>query len=149
MAGIDYTSLIPNNVALHENRRLQRALEDWQPKFLEWWHDMGPNGFQAKDVYLRTAVSVDAQGWAKFGYVKMPDYRWGIFLAEPEAGRQVNFGDHKGQPPGRRCPASTAGRSAVSSSPRVTRSPRRWSSSATSGAPVRHSMICATCSRST
>jgi benzoyl-CoA 2,3-dioxygenase component B len=59
---------------------------------------MGPTGFQTKDVYLRTAISVDAQGWAKFGYTRMPDYRWGIFLAEPEPGRQVNFGDHKGQP---------------------------------------------------
>ena len=98
MASIDYNERIPNNVDLAENRRLLRALEDWQPKFLEWWKDMGPLGFQAKDVYLRTAVSVDAQGWANFGYVRMPDYRWGIFLAEPEPGRQVNFGDHKGSP---------------------------------------------------
>ena len=51
-----------------------------------------------KDVYLRTAVSVDAQGWAQFGDLRMPEYRWGIFLAEPEAGRTVVFGDHKGQP---------------------------------------------------
>jgi len=29
MAGIDYTTLIPNNVNLHENRRLQRALEEF------------------------------------------------------------------------------------------------------------------------
>src|SRR3546814_19282796 len=81
---IDYTSRIPNNVDLSDNRRLQRALEDWQPKFLDWWQDMGPAGFQAREAYLRTATSVDAQGWAQFGYVKMPDYRWGIFLAEPE-----------------------------------------------------------------
>src|SRR3546814_20397657 len=27
----------------------------------------------------------------------MPDYRWGIFLAEPEKDRKVNFGDHKGE----------------------------------------------------
>ena len=49
MAGIDYIERIPNNVSLAENRRLLRALEDWQPKFLEWWRDMGPDGFQAKD----------------------------------------------------------------------------------------------------
>ena len=98
MAPIDYNERIPNNVSLTENRRLLRALEDWQPKFLEWWHDMGPEGFQSKDVYLRTAVSVDAKGWAQFGYVKMPEYRWGIFLAEPEADRRINFGDHQGQP---------------------------------------------------
>ena len=58
---IDYLERIPNNVNLADNRRLQRALEDWQPKFLDWWRDMGPEGFQARDVYLRTAVSVDAQ----------------------------------------------------------------------------------------
>jgi benzoyl-CoA 2,3-dioxygenase component B len=98
MADVDYLERIPNNVNLAENRRLQRALEDWQPKFLEWWRDMGPEGFQAKDVYLRTATSVDAQGWARFGYVRMPEYRWGIFLAEPETSRLVNFGAHKGQP---------------------------------------------------
>jgi benzoyl-CoA 2,3-epoxidase subunit B len=98
MADADYLERIPNNVNLSENRRLQRALEDWQPKFIQWWMDMGPAGFQARDVYLRTAISVDAQGWAKFGYVKMPEYRWGIFLAEPEPGRAINFGDHRGQP---------------------------------------------------
>lgn len=94
---IDYNSRIPNNVNLSDNRRLQRALEEWQPKFLDWWQDMGPAGFQAREAYLRTAVSVNAEGWAQFGYVKMPDYRWGIFLAEPEAERKVNFGDHKGE----------------------------------------------------
>jgi benzoyl-CoA 2,3-epoxidase subunit B len=98
MAGIDYLERIPNNVDLGSNRRLQRALEDWQPKFLEWWKDMGPEGFQARDVYLRTAISVDAKGWAQFGYVRMPEYRWGIFLAEPEPGRTIAFGDHKGDP---------------------------------------------------
>ena len=98
MAGIDYLERIPNNVDLAGNRRLQRALEEWQPRFLEWWRDMGPEGFQACDVYLRTAISVDARGWAQFGYVKMPEYRWGIFLAEPEPGRTIPFGDHKGQP---------------------------------------------------
>src|SRR5215813_776341 len=98
MAGIDYLERIPNNVDLADNRRLQRALEEWQPKFLEWWKDMGPDGFQARDVYLRTAISVDAKGWAQFGFVRMPEYRWGIFLAEPEAGRTIAFGDHRGDP---------------------------------------------------
>ena len=75
MGSIDYLERIPNNVDLAGNRRLQRALEEWQPRFLEWWRDMGPEGYQARDVYLRTAISVDAQGWAQFGYLKMPDYR--------------------------------------------------------------------------
>jgi benzoyl-CoA 2,3-dioxygenase component B len=109
MAGIDYLERIPNNVNLAENRRLQRALEEWQPKFLEWWTDMGPHGYQAKEVYLRTATSVDAQGWAQFGYVKMPEYRWGIFLAEPEPGRPINFGDHKGAPAWQEVPGEYRG----------------------------------------
>ena len=109
MAGIDYTERIPNNVGLAENRRLQRALEDWQPKFLDWWRDMGPHGYQAKETYLRTAVSVDAQGWAQFGYVRMPEYRWGIFLAEPEPGRRISFGDHKGAPAWQEVPGEYRG----------------------------------------
>ncbi len=109
MAGIDYTERIPNNVGLAENLRLQRALEDWQPKFLDWWRDMGPHGYQAKETYLRTAVSVDAQGWAQFGYVRMPEYRWGIFLAEPEPGRRISFGDHKGAPAWQEVPGKYRG----------------------------------------
>ena len=93
---IDYAERIPNNVNLSDNRRLQRALEGWQPKFHDWWMEMGPEGFQANDIYLRTAISVDADGWAHFDYVKMPDYRWGIFLSESEPGREINFGQHKG-----------------------------------------------------
>jgi len=98
MSGADYLERIPNNVSLKDNRRLLRALEEWQPRFLDWWMQMGPEGFQANQVYLRTAVSVDSQGWAVFDYVRMPEYRWGIFLAELEADRRIAFGDHKGQP---------------------------------------------------
>jgi benzoyl-CoA 2,3-dioxygenase component B len=98
MSGADYLERIPNNVSLKDNRRLLRALEEWQPRFLDWWMQMGPEGFQADQVYLRTAVSVDSQGWAVFDYVRMPEYRWGIFLAEPEAERRIAFGDHRGQP---------------------------------------------------
>ena len=91
---IDYNERIPNNVDLGENRRLQRALEAWQPGFLDWWSEMGPSNFNDVDVYLRTAVSVESDGWAHFGHVKMPDYRWGIFLAKPESDRRSAFGAH-------------------------------------------------------
>ncbi len=94
---INYSEKIPNNVNLSEDRTLQRALEHWQPNYLKWWSDMGPDGSNNFDVYLRTAVSVDPQGWAHFDHVKMPDYRWGIFLNPAEAGRKVNFGAHKGE----------------------------------------------------
>src|SRR6266436_3970230 len=98
MSGIDYSEKIPNNVNLANDRTLQRALEHWQPRFLEWWREMGPNDFASVDVYLRTAVGVDAQGWAHYGTVKMPDYRWGVFLADPIADRSIGFGDSFGQP---------------------------------------------------
>ena len=89
---------IPNNVGLSDDRRLQRALEAWQPRFLDWWQQLGPVDYQSADVYLRTAISVGREGWAHFDYVKMPDYRWGIFLASPEPDRKVGFGDHFGEP---------------------------------------------------
>ncbi len=98
MAEIDYSSKIPNNVNLADDRRLQRALESWQPKFVEWWKEMGPAGFQGDEVYLRTAVDVGKEGWAHFGHVQMPEYRWGIFLAKPEENRTIGFGDQKGEP---------------------------------------------------
>jgi benzoyl-CoA 2,3-dioxygenase component B len=95
---MNYSERIPNNVDLANDRRLQRALEHWQPEFLGWWREMGPSDFAQSDVYLRTATSVDAQGWAQYGAVKMPDYRWGIFLAEAVADRRIGFGDSMGEP---------------------------------------------------
>ena len=97
MSSIDYTQKIPNNVDLSGDRTLQRALESWQPNFIKWWDDVGPEGSTNFDVYLRTAVSVDPQGWAQFGHVKMRDYRWGIFLNPAEQDRAIHFGDHKGE----------------------------------------------------
>src|SRR5687767_7491007 len=90
---------IPNNVGLSGNKRLLRALEHWQPAYLDWWREMGPPGFQdSHEVYLRTAVSVDAAGWALSVSVGLPDYRGGIFLAEPTHDRRIGFGDFLGQP---------------------------------------------------
>ena len=97
MSTINYSEKIPNNVNLGEDRTLQRALEGWQPNFINWWDDVGPEGSTNHEVYLRTAVSVDPQGWAQFGHVKMRDYRWGIFLNPGDANREIHFGDHKGE----------------------------------------------------
>ena len=95
---IDYQQKIPNNVDLAGDKTLQRALEHWQPEFLNWWGEMGPVGSHTLEVYLRTATSVDQAGWAQFGYVKMPDYRWGIFLNPAEPDRKIAFGAHRGEP---------------------------------------------------
>src|SRR6201993_3348917 len=95
---IDYDQKIPNNVDLAGDKNLQRALEHWQPRFLQWWGEMGPEGSDQYEVYLRTATSVDQAGWAQFGYVKMPEYRWGIFLNPAEPERKIGFGAHRGEP---------------------------------------------------
>src|SRR5678809_1665304 len=88
---MDYRDLIPNNVGLKENPKLLRALERWHPQFLEWWRDQGPVVHQDNDIYLRTAVSVDSTGWAVYDYVRMPEYRWGIFLAPVKGERNIHF----------------------------------------------------------
>jgi benzoyl-CoA 2,3-dioxygenase component B len=98
MPAVDRFEKIPNNVDLASDRRLSRALEKWQPSFLSWWQEMGPEGFQSSDVYLRTAVSTQPGGWAQFDHVKMPEYRWGIFLADAVPDRRIPAGDDAGKP---------------------------------------------------
>jgi benzoyl-CoA 2,3-dioxygenase component B len=97
LSTIDYSERIPNNVNLAGDRKLQRALESWQPKFLEWWRQLGPT-LPTQDVYLRTAIAVGRDGWAHFDHVPMEQYRWGIFLAEQDPDRTIAFGKHKGEP---------------------------------------------------
>ncbi|TAG00213.1 MAG: benzoyl-CoA 2,3-epoxidase subunit BoxB [Betaproteobacteria bacterium] len=97
MSAINYSEKIPNNVNLSEDRTLKRALEQWQPNFVNWWDEIGPVDSTDSEVYLRTATSVDPQGWAQFGHVKMRDYRWGIFLNPTTENRKIHFGDHKGE----------------------------------------------------
>ncbi len=95
---VDYDGLIPNNVDLNGDARVRKALETWHPGYIDWWKDMGPEGFQESLVYLRTAISVDPKGWAKFDYVRMPEYKWGILLAPAVPDRKIGFGQHKGEP---------------------------------------------------
>ncbi len=98
MGNVDYLDKIPNNVDLGRDRVLQRALEHWQPAYIGWWGDMGPTESDRLQVYLRTAISVEPDGWAQFDYVRMPEYRWGIFVVPQTADRQINFGANKGRP---------------------------------------------------
>ena len=95
---VSYDTQIPNNVGLSSDKRVLKALERWHPGYLNWWKGLGPAGFQESLVYLRTAVSVDPKGWAKFDYVKMPDYRWGVLLAPQIEDRRIPCGEHVGKP---------------------------------------------------
>ncbi len=96
--GADYSEKIPNNVDLREDRRLQRALESWQPNFLSWWQDDGtdaadagclpadggqcrPRGLGPLRSRARCATTGGASSWPS---------------ANP-AGR-IGFGEHMGEP---------------------------------------------------
>ena len=62
MTQIDYSSTIPNNVNLNEDRKIQRALEKWQPAFLNWWENFGPNWAAKDDIFLRMYYNIDFKG---------------------------------------------------------------------------------------
>jgi benzoyl-CoA 2,3-dioxygenase component B len=98
LINVSYDTQIPNNVGLSSDRKVLKALEKWHPGYIDWWTRLIPQNFQESMVYLRTAVSVDPKGWAKFDYVKMPEYRWGVLLAPQVEGRVIPCGEHKGQP---------------------------------------------------
>lgn len=98
LVNVSYDTQIPNNVGLSSDKRVLKALEKWHPGYISWWNDLLPQNFQKSDIYLRTAVSVDPKGWAKFDYVKMPEYRWGILLAPQVEDRRIPFGEHAGDP---------------------------------------------------
>jgi len=98
LINVSYDTQIPNNVGLSSDKRVLKALERWHPGYIDWWKGLGPTGFHESQVYLRTAVSVDPKGWAKFGYVKMPEYRWGILLAPQVEDRRIPCGEHMGEP---------------------------------------------------
>ena len=97
LINVNYDTRIPNNVGLSEDRKVLKALEKWHPGYIDWWNRLIPQNFQDSMVYLRTAVSVDPKGWAKFDYVKMPEYRWGVLLAPQAEERTIPCGEHMGE----------------------------------------------------
>ncbi|WP_306025918.1 benzoyl-CoA 2,3-epoxidase subunit BoxB [Oceaniradius stylonematis] len=97
LINVSYDTQIPNNVGLSSDKRVLKALEKWHPGYINWWNDLIPDNFQQSLVYLRTAVSVDPKGWAKFDYVKMPEYRWGVLLAPQVEDRTIPCGEHAGE----------------------------------------------------
>jgi len=98
LINVSYDTRIPNNVGLSSDKRVLKALEKWHPGYINWWNGLIPERFQQSLVYLRTAVSVDPKGWAKFDYVKMPEYRWGVLLAPQVEDRRVPCGENSGEP---------------------------------------------------
>ena len=109
MAGIDYVERIPNNVNLAENRRLQRALEDWQPKFLDWWQDMGPGRLPGQG---RVPAHRDQRGRRRAGPSsatrRCRTTAGASSSPSPSRTARSTSATTWASPRGRRCPASTA-----------------------------------------
>ena len=95
---IDLGDAIPNNIGLADRPRLRTVLQQFRTDYLGWWRDAGPQGFDAAEVYLRMPTGVDARGWATYRHVKLPEYRWGIYQAEPVAAKAAVFGRPAGAP---------------------------------------------------
>ena len=148
---INYQERIPNNVDLAANQTLQRALEHWQPQFPELVARSWARTTSRPPTSICAPRSASIRkGWAHFGYVKMPDYRWGIFLADRRARpqdrvRRRTWASRRGS----RCPGeyrSTLRRLIVTqgdTEPASVEQQRHL------GLTAPRSTTCATCSRST
>jgi benzoyl-CoA 2,3-dioxygenase component B len=95
---VDFDCQIPNNVGLRNDIAVHASMAAWHGFYLDWWRSMGPEGFDDALVYLRTTVGLNADGWAKFDYVRMAAYRWAVLLAPAVPGRRIAFGAHKDEP---------------------------------------------------
>jgi benzoyl-CoA 2,3-dioxygenase component B len=89
---MDLNDAIPNNVGLADRPKLRAVLKKFRADYLDWWREAGPQGFDEADVYLRMPTGIDARGWATYRYVKLADYRWGIYQSEPAENRTAVFG---------------------------------------------------------
>ncbi len=98
MTSINPGDAIPNNVGLEDQPRLRRVMEQFQTSYMDWWHECGPQGFDAAEVYLRMPTGVDSKGWATYQYSKLEDFRWGLYQAELDDRRQAVFGRLAGKP---------------------------------------------------
>ena len=150
MTAVDIDATIPNNVDLADDRRLQRALESWQPAVHRVVARARPGRLPGQ---RRVPPHRDRRRPGGLGQLRpRQDARLPLgdlprrARARPHASRSaITWASRSG----RRCPASTAPTCAGCSSCRATPSRRRSSSSGSCASPRRASTTCATCSRST
>ena len=150
MTTVDIDARIPNNVDLAGDRRLQRALESWQPKFIEWWRQLGPVAYQDRPVYLRTAIDVGQEGWAQLRPRRDARLPLGHLPGRARAGPP----DRVRRPPGRAGVAGRPRRAPRRPAPAGRRPGRHRAGVGRAAAPPVHAprracTTCATCSRST
>src|SRR5688572_19796740 len=94
---IDRSAVIPNNVGLEDRPALAKTLAQFKTDYMKWWRECGPQGFDAARCYLRLPVAADTRGWASYEYVKLEDFRWGVFQAERVPNKAALFGRLAGQ----------------------------------------------------
>ncbi len=97
MTIVDLDTKIPNNVGLSDDLGCNAHSRAGCRSTSTGGARSARSTHQGDDVFLRTAISVGQEGWANFDYVRMPEYRWGIFLADAEPDRRIAFGDRKGE----------------------------------------------------
>ena len=99
LINVSYDTQIPNNVGLQFRPSRAQGAGKMAPRLHDWWTRLIPE-ISSKPCLSATAVSVDPKGWAKFDYVKMPEYRWACCWS---AGRgwRIPCGEHAGSPPAR------------------------------------------------
>src|SRR5437868_7122065 len=98
MLDIDRGAAIPNNVGLEDRPALAHTLAQFRGEYMKWWGECGPQGFNAADCYLRMPVAADARGWASYEYVKLPEFRWGVYQSQRVPERRALFGRLAGAP---------------------------------------------------
>ena len=69
----------------------------------------GPRASRRTTSTSAPAISVDAQGWAHFDYVKMPEYRWGHLPGRARAGPHDRLRRPHGQPAWQEVPGEHRG----------------------------------------
>ena len=98
MLDINHRAAIPNNVGIEDGSALARTLAGFKTDYMKWWRECGPQGFDAAQCYLRLPVAADSRGWADYQYVKLEDFRWGVFQAERAPEKPALFGRPAGGP---------------------------------------------------
>ena len=99
MHDVDYDALIPNNVDLAERPAPAARARVVAAEVRRVVEGDGP-GRRSRTTTSTCAPRSRSSRTAGRTSVtcKMPDYRWGIFLADAEPDRRIGFGDHLGEP---------------------------------------------------
>jgi benzoyl-CoA 2,3-dioxygenase component B len=75
-----------------------RALERWQPHFIDWWKEMGPTDFNADDRSTSARPSASARGAGRTSTRQDARLPLGHLPRRGDQDRKIHFGDLIGHP---------------------------------------------------